>query len=128
MKNLYLTILLIHMLVLGGCVTLDEDGCPVVPVTVKAKDDGKSGNGRDASFINIRPDTRNIRQNCPLTIKNPNGHLIHTTSSTPWLNRPSQTEGDITTGKAIGSDGDIFKYTIHVDGIGQLDPRVRVTN
>ena len=128
MNKTYLTALFIPLLLAGGCVSLDGNGCASAHVTLKARDDGKSGNGGGTSFIQVRPDTKKIKKGCPLVVKNPNGHEIHSTSAEGWLNKTTPTKGDITMGNAVGTAGDIFKYTIHVKGIGMLDPRARVTN
>jgi hypothetical protein len=128
MNKTYLTALFIPLLLAGGCVSIDANGCASAHVTLKAKDDGKAGSGGGTSYIQVRPDTKNVKKGCPLVVRNPNGHLIHTTSTEAWLNQTTPTKGEITMGNAEGNNGDVFKYTIHVDKIGKLDPRARVTN
>ena len=129
MKSLNITILIVSIFILGGCVTLDENGCASASVTLTAKDDGKSGKGGGTSFVQVHPDTRKVKKGCPLVVKNPNRHEIHSTSTeAAWLNKTTPTNGNITMGNAEGNDGDTFKYTIHVKDIGTLDPRARVTN
>lgn len=129
MNKAYLTILFAQVLILSGCASLDSNGCPRVSTTLTAKDDGKSGSGGGATFIRVNPDTVKVAGSgdCFFVLNNPRGHLIHTTSATSWLNRPAQTKGNIRMGPTAGNEGDEFKYTIHVDKIGRLDPRVRVT-
>jgi hypothetical protein len=126
MKRIRLAILFIPLLVMGGCVSLDAAGCRAVEARLIARDHGKIGNGRRSSFINVNPDTVELEMNCPFVLKNPGGHEIHTTSTTAWLNRSTPTTGDITMGNAKGKSGDVFKYTVHVKDIGQLDPRGRL--
>ena len=127
MKKLYLTILLIPLLILGGSATLAADACAPVSAILIAHDDGKNGSGAGISFIQVHPDTVNIKTGCDFTLSNPGAHEIHTTSTASWLNRPTPTTGNITMGPAPDvEDGLIFKYTVHVKDLGELDPRARI--
>lgn len=126
MKLLNLAMTLTAVLLLGGCAPQNQGGCPAVSATVTAKDDGKSGNGRGATFIRVNPDTVKIRANCNFVLNNPGGHEISTTSATPWLNHPTPTKERLTLGPAVGAEGAELKYTVHVKDIGSLDPRARV--
>ena len=125
MKKLHLAILLVPSLILGGCATLDKDGCPYEKTRLNARDGGKVGTGNRPSFINMSRDTVPVAVGCSFVLLNPDGHEIHTTSTEAWLTWPATT-GDITMGPAQGNSGDVFKYTIHIKDIGQLDPRGRI--
>jgi hypothetical protein len=126
MERLSCSILLIPLFVLGGCVTLDENGCRRVSTTLKARDDGNGG-GNGASFIRIDPDTVKLDEKCSFVINNPQGHLIHTTSTeADWLISGDPTTLGIILGPAKGNPGRNYKYKILVDGIGELDPRAHI--
>ena len=130
MKKLYLTILLIPLLILGGSAPLAADACPSVSAILIAHDDGKNSSkisGAGISYIQVHPDTVNVDPGCYFTLYNPGKHEIYTTSTEDWMNRPTPTTGNITMGPAPDvKDGLIFKYTVHVKDLGDLDPRARI--
>ncbi|MCZ6643934.1 MAG: hypothetical protein O7F71_20350 [Gammaproteobacteria bacterium] len=128
MQKLFHTILFAPLLMLSACASLDEDGCRRVSTTLRAVDANKGGNNpRGFTRIRISPDTVTVKEGCTFTINNPGNHTINTISAgVPWLTRPA-TEGNLKTEKAAKTGGnDYFKFTIIVEDIGQLDPRVRV--
>jgi hypothetical protein len=129
MGKLQLTILFIPLLILAGSATLAAEPCGPKKVTLIAHDDGKGkgeNDGEGITVIQIHPDTVRVVIGCSFTLLNPGNHVISTTSTHAWLKKPTPTTGDISMGPAEGKKGDVLKYTIHVDGIGQLDPRARL--
>ena len=130
MKKLYLTFLFVQLLILSACASVEPSACPTTTVstTLTAKDSVVHGNDeRGPTFIRVKPDTVKVKKGCPFVINNPRGRSIHTTSTESWL-KSNETNGDITLGPAAIANGEnVFKYTIHVKGVGRLDPRARVT-
>ena len=92
--------------------------------------DGR-GQGRGFTRIRISPDTVGVKEGCFFEIRNPRGVTFKTTSDITWLKSES-TSDKLVLGRAECTPGDCdeddpaFKYTIIVDDVGQLDPRVRV--
>jgi hypothetical protein len=128
MKKVYLTFLFVQLLILSACASIEPSACPDVSTTLTAKDSVVHGNDeRGPTFIRVKPDTVKVKKGCNFVINNPRGRSIHTTSTETWL-KSNETNGDITLGPAASTNGeDVFKYTIHVKGVGRLDPRARVT-
>jgi hypothetical protein len=126
MKKLHLAILLAALMILGGCVTSREGFCHFESTTLTARDHGKDGNGSRSSFVKVSRDTVDVVVGCSFVLLNPGRHEVHTTSAESWLNHSATTDFNITLGPAEGNPGDVHKYTIHVTGIGRLDPRGRL--
>ena len=128
MKKVYLTFLFVQLLILSACPSIEPSACRDVSATLTAKDAVVHGNDeRGPTFIRVKPDTVEVKKGCNFVISNPRGRSIHTTSTETWL-KSNETNGDITLGPAAIANGEnVFKYTIHVKGVGRLDPRARVT-
>ena len=135
MQKLYRTILFVPLFLLSACAMLDSEGCPknVKFTTLQAKNDNPDGKGQGGGFTRIRinPDTVEVELGCFFEIKNPRGVTFNTTSAISWL-EGGPTNGNLVLGPAVCTVGGCqggdpaFKYTIKVDDVGQLDPRVRV--
>ena len=135
MQKLYRTILFAPLFLLSACATLDSQGCPnnMKSTTLQARNDNPGGQNPGDGFtrIRIKPDTVQVTPGCSFEIKNPRGVTFNTASTIPWL-VGGPTSENLVLGPAVCTVGDCegddpaFKYTIIVNDIGQLDPRVRV--
>ena len=133
MQKLYRIILFIPLFLLSACATLDSQSCPknMKFTTLQAKNDNPGGRGPGDGFtrIRIKPDTVEVMSGCSFEIRNRQGVTFNTTSTIPWL-VSEPTKGNLVLGPAVCTVGDCddpaLKYTIIVNDVGQLDPRVRV--
>jgi hypothetical protein len=135
MRKVCLAILSISVVVGSFSAKAAAEPCVPVVAILLALDDGKGENensGQGKSYLEVVPDTVTVKQGCPFTLKNPGGHSVSTRGANKeqWLLKPaSVTEITFDVPDNLVPDNvewKIFKYTVDVENIGQLDPRARI--
>jgi hypothetical protein len=124
MKALRIISLLALLPFLGTGASWAHD-CPDRPVTVKAS----AGHGQAPTILQVKPSTITVREGCSFYINIPRDVNVSTEAAQTWLSKKAQMNSpiDISVEKGTARD-DPYKYKIVVEGIGELDPYVKVTH
>ena len=126
MKAAKIGVLCLMSLILNACAGIIPDGtkCPNKSVTAKTKRGGEGA----SSWLKIYPAVVKVKRGCSFQVRFPPGASGSTSNTTgqAWLNKPSTPERVEITVPLDKTPGEEFKYSIKVDGFGEIDPRIRV--
>ncbi len=127
MKALRIISLLALLPFLGTGASLAHN-CPDRPVTLMAS----AGHGHAPTILQVKPSTITVKEGCSFYINIPGNVNVSTEAAEAvaesWLSKDAQMTSPIDISVVEGMERDApYKYTIVVEGFGQLDPYVRVT-
>ena len=77
--------------------------------------------------IKVTPNTLNQKRGCAVIIRVPRGQVTSILSSYEWLQGSSGGE-DIYIDVPEGVENGDYKYDVEIEGVGILDPIIRVSN